>query len=417
MNISFANSKKSRTFVAALLSVLFAWTLLIESFGAHRQTTQTQQTPPAAPPAIPPVAQKPIPPLPSPKGSPESLSAADFSKISDEISEPGGYFRSDNFTSNETPYLHIVDKLKQIAQPGGAYIGVGPEQNFTYISKVRPRIAFIIDIRRQAIIQHLMYKAIFQHSPTRAQFLSLLLSRPIAKDKKFTADTPLPELVAYFAEAQPDEKAYTANLALIRKTLKDDVKYPLTDQDQAGLEYIYKNFYDRGLDISYQMAGMGGFRSNMFPGLREILMETDLNGKLGNFLAAKDDYDFVRDMHRRNMIIPVVGDFAGPKALAGIGDYLKKNNYTVTAYYLSNVEQYLFQDNIFGAFANNVRKLPITDKSLMIRSISGRATHPARQPDHRSVTLMEQIAVFLKDVDAGAYQSYNDLANIHYIAP
>jgi len=122
-------------------------------------------------------------------------------------------------------------------------------------------------------------------------------------------------------------------------------------------------------------------------------------------------------MHHRNMIIPVVGDFAGPKALAGIGDYLKKNNYTVTAYYLSNVEQYLFQDNIFGAFANNVRKLPITDKSLMIRSISGRATHPARQPDHRSVTLMEQIAVFLKDVDAGAYQSYNDLANIHYIAP
>ncbi len=279
---------------------------------------------------------------------------------------------------------------------------------------MRPRIAFIIDIRRQAIVQHLMYKAIFQLSPTRAQFLSMLLSRPIAKDKKFAPDGPLSELVAYFGEAQPDEKAFTANLAQIRKTLKDDVKFQLTEQDQAGLEYIYKNFYDRGLDISYQM---GGFRSNMFPGLREILMETDLNGKLGNFLAVKDDYDFVRDMHRRNMIIPVVGDFAGPKALAGIGDYLKKNNYTVTAYYLSNVEQYLFQDNVFAAFANNVKKLPITDKSLMIRSISGRATHPARQPDHRSVTLMEQIAVFIKDFDAGAYQSYNDLANIHYIAP
>jgi hypothetical protein len=393
-----------------MLTVLLGWLLLAEVSGSFQQTTPPIQTPPQT---QPPVA-KPIPPLPSPKGTPETLSAADFSKISDEISEPGGYFRSDNFTSNETPYLHIVDKLKQIAQPGGAYIGVGPEQNFTYIAKVRPRIAFIIDIRRQAIVQHLMYKAIFQLSPTRAQFLSLLLSRPIAKDKKFAPDTPVSELIAYFGEAKPDDKAFAANLALIRKTLKDDVKYPLTEQDQAGLEYIYKNFYDRGLDISYQM---GGFRSNMFPALREILMETDLNGKLGNFLAIKDDYDFVRDMHRRNMIIPVVGDFAGPKALIGIGDYLKKNNYTVTAYYLSNVEQYLFQDNVFAAFANNVKRLPITDKSLMIRSISGRATHPARQPDHRSVTLMEQIAVFIKDFDAGAYQSYNDLANIHYIAP
>ena len=392
-----------------MLTVLLGWLLLVETFGSYKQTPP----PPPPPPQIQP-ATKPIPPLPAPKGTPESLSPADFSKISDEISEPGGYFRSDNFTSNETPYLHIVDKLKQIAQPGGAYIGVGPEQNFTYISKVRPRIAFIIDIRRQAIVQHLMYKAIFQLSPTRAQFLSMLLSRPIAKDKKFAPDAPLSELVAYFGEAPPDEKVFTANLAAIRKFLKDDVKFQLTEQDQAGLEYIYKNFYDRGLDISYQM---GGFRSNMFPGLREILMETDLNGKLGNFLAAKDDYDFVRDMHRRNMIIPVVGDFAGPKALAGIGDYLKKSGYTVTAYYLSNVEQYLFQDNVFAAFANNVKRLPITDKSLMIRSISGRATHPARQPDHRSVTLMEQIAIFIKDFDAGAYQSYNDLANIHYIAP
>src|SRR5512135_640489 len=109
----------------------------------------------------------------------DSLSAREFVGLIQEFSEEGGYFFSDNFTSNEDSYLTVVDKLKELGASGGAYIGVGPEQNFTYIAKVRPRIAFIVDIRRQAIIQHLMYKAIFHLAPTRAQFLSLLLSKPM----------------------------------------------------------------------------------------------------------------------------------------------------------------------------------------------------------------------------------------------
>src|SRR5436190_6664036 len=112
----------------------------------------------------------------------ESLSAAEFSRLVRDLSEEGGSFRSDNFTSNETSYLHVVDKLKELGATGGAYLGVGPEQNFTYIAKVRPRIAFIIDIRRQALIQHLRSKAIFHLAPSRVQDLSLLLSKPVPKE-------------------------------------------------------------------------------------------------------------------------------------------------------------------------------------------------------------------------------------------
>ena len=89
-------------------------------------------------------------------------SAEEFSQMIRDFSEEGGYFMSDNFTSSEDSYLTIVGKLKELGIKGGAYIGVGPEQNFTYIAKIRPRIAFIVDIRRQAMIQHLMYKAIFR---------------------------------------------------------------------------------------------------------------------------------------------------------------------------------------------------------------------------------------------------------------
>lgn len=353
----------------------------------------------------------------------DGLTAAEFSRLSRELSEEGGFFRSDNFTSNETPYLHVVDKLKQLGATGGAYLGVGPEQNYTYIAKIRPRIAFLLDIRRQAIIQHLMYKAVFHHSPTRAQFLAMLFSRPLPKDKPFTADVPVGDLMAYFSQALADEKAYAANLATIRKTIQEDFQFPLSETDQKSLEYVYDTFREAGLNISYQMRGGGGGGGGFgggfgaFPNMKDLILQTDLNGKLGNYLASRDDYEFVRGMHEKNLIVPVVGNFAGKKAIAAVGDYLRKNNYTVTAFYLSNVEQYLFMDGIFSDFAANVKKLPITDKSLMIRSASGRGSaHPARQPNHRSATLLMKISVFIKDFDDGTFKTYNDLLLTDYIA-
>ncbi len=343
----------------------------------------------------------------------EGLSAGEFSRLSREFSEEGGYFRSDNFTSNETSYLHIVDKLRQVGSTGGAYLGVGPEQNFTYIAKVRPRIAFIVDIRRQAIIQHLMYKAVFHLSPSRAQFLSRLLSKPAPKDGAPASNAPVEELLAFFGKIPADDKAYQGNLVEIRRVIQEDFQFPLSESDQKSLEYVYKSFRDDGLEIAYRMDSYGG---NNFPTLKEIVAETDLNGKKGNFLATVDDYDFVRDLHRKNLIIPVVGDFGGKKALASVGDYLRKNGYTVTAFYTSNVEQYLFGSSLFEAFANNVKKLPVNEKSLFIRSAAGRYPHPARLPGHRSATLLQQMTIFIKDFDAGLYQSYGDLVTTHYIA-
>src|SRR5215471_1767552 len=100
------------------------------------------------------VTAKPVS-VPGPSDSQSSLAAAEFSRIVQEFSEEGGYFWSENLISNETSYLHIVPRLRELGASGGAYIGVGPEQNFTYIAKIKPQIAFIVDIRRQAIIQHL----------------------------------------------------------------------------------------------------------------------------------------------------------------------------------------------------------------------------------------------------------------------
>ncbi len=369
---------------------------------------------------------------------PESLTAAEFARLSREMSEEGGFFRSDNFTSNETAYLTVVDKLRQLGATGGAYLGVGPEQNFTYIAKIRPRIAFIVDIRRQAILQHLMYKAIFRLTYNRVQFLSILLSRPFPKEKPPTPNSELNDILTYFSATPADEKFYAANLAAIRKTIQEDFQFPLSENDQKGLEYVYSTFRDDGLQLSYRsgannpqsnFGGGGGFGGagfggggfggpRGFPVLKDLIAQTDLNGKTGNFLVSNDDFEFVRDMHRKNLIIPVVGNVGGTKALVAVGDYLKKNGFTVTAYYMSNVEQYVIEDSaLFAAFVANIRKLPLTDKSLFIRSASGRTPHPARLPGHRAATLLQLMNVFVKDFDAGLYKSHYDLVMTNYIAP
>jgi hypothetical protein len=260
-----------------------------------------------------------------------------------------------------------------------------------------------------------MYKAVFHLAPTRAQFLARLLSRPLPRENAFSAGASLNELLAYFAKTSADEKFYAANLIALHKTIQEDFQFPLTNSDKASLEYVYKSFRTDGLEIAFRMDGAW---SNYFPSLQEMLTQTDLKGNPGNFLASVEDYDFVRGMHAKNLIIPVVADFGGKPALIRVGEYLRQQGLTVTAFYTSNVEQYLFDGASFTDFANNVRKLPLTEKSLFIRAVFNmRYSHPARLPGHLSTTLLQPMQVFLQDFAAGRVDSYYELITTHYIAP
>jgi len=334
-----------------------------------------------------------------------------------DFSEEEGNFNSDNYVSNETSYLHVVDKLKQLGVTGGAYIGVGPEQNFTYIARTRPQIAFIVDIRRQAIIQHLMYKAIFQLSPNRTQFLSWLFSRPLKGNDVPGRDAPIGDILEFFSQAPTSSVIFAENLAAIRKTIDKDFEIPLSSRDQKMLEHVYSTFQEANLGITTRWFGNGYGGDFYGPSLKDLMLEKDLDGKMGSFLSTAEDYDFVRELHRKNRIIPVVGDFAGSKALAAVANYLRENGYTVSAFYTSNVEQYLYGDRVFGAFTENVRRLPTDDKSVFIRATRiGWQGHPAHVPGHRMTTLLQKITVFLNDYDQGLYPDYWSMITTHYIA-
>jgi len=161
----------------------------------------------------------------------------------------------------------------------------------------------------------------------------------------------------------------------------------------------------------------GGYGGSRFPNLADLILATDQDGNTGNFLANQQDYEFVRQLHERNRIIPVVGDFGGSKALSAVAGYLRRNGYTLSAFYTSNVEQYLFDSRSFQGFVVNVRQMPIDEKSLLIRSIRMRnSIHPGYVPGHRMSPLLVFLSVFLNDYDDGLYPDYWSVISTHYIS-
>src|SRR5262249_9425577 len=107
---------------------------------------------------------------------PRELDSRGFWRMVNDFSEEGGYFRF-QFTSNEREFPAVIPHLENAVKPEGIYLGVGPEQNFTYIAATQPKVAFIFDIRRENMIEHLIYKALFELSANRAEFVSRLFSR------------------------------------------------------------------------------------------------------------------------------------------------------------------------------------------------------------------------------------------------
>jgi hypothetical protein len=159
------------------------------------------------------------------------------------ISEPGGYFDTDNLISNESSYLHVLGKLDGMRLRGGAYIGVGPEQNFSYMAVVRPSIAFIIDIRRDNLLEHLMFKALFEEAPTRVEYLALLFGRPAPADAATWQDRAVTDLVQFLDQTPPDRKRFDEAQRRVLANVRSS-GIALSDEDVATVGRIHATFYN-----------------------------------------------------------------------------------------------------------------------------------------------------------------------------
>jgi hypothetical protein len=306
---------------------------------------------------------------------PTALPDREFWALTGQLSEPNGAFRSnsgspDNLLSNEIDVSTVAASLAERVKPGGVYLGVGPEQNFTYIAAMRPRMVFVIDIRRGNLHLHLLYKALFELSDTRTAFVARLFSRQ--RPSTLAAKASAAALMhAYLQMDALDEAGFTANLRAVAEHLTKTRGFPLSADDLAGIEYVYRQFHQFGPAIHYT-SSIGGRRGAAT--YAAIMSAPDaMTGTERTYLATDDNFAFVKALQTRNLIVPVVGDFAGPQALRAVGAYVRARGATVSAFYVSNVEMYLKRNSVWPAFCANVATMPLDADSVFIRPGSGRS--------------------------------------------
>lgn len=298
---------------------------------------------------------------------PSRLADTTYWRLVTQFSEPSGNFPSDNLLSNETSLQYVIPELVRTTKPGGVYLGVAPEQNFTYLAALKPKIAFIVDIRHDNSLLLLVYKAIFEMSADRADFTSRLFSRPRPAGLDTTAT--IEQLMQAYSAVRSDSALFLRNLAAVKERLLKTHGFPLTTDELASIDYVYAWFYHAGPDLSYNM-NMGGYRGH-FPTYAMLMLETDGAGAHRSYLASEANFRVVKDMEGKNLIVGMTGDFTGPKALRAVGDYVRERHATITAFYVSNVEFYLFrQDDDWKKFYANVATLPLDSSSTFIRSLS-----------------------------------------------
>ncbi len=345
----------------------------------------------------------------------QSATVGDFARLIERLSEPGGFFDTDNLISNETSYLHVMGKLRELGVRGGAYVGVGPAQNFSYIAQIRPDIAFVIDIRRDNLLEHFLFKALFELADSRIEYLCSLTGRPTPGNPDQWSDKPIGDLVEY-VDAKGIDEALVDDLRVAIRERVTAFGFPLDQSDLATIARFHDAFINAGLSLQFHSFNRPPRRD--YPTLRQLLLETDLAGSQANYLATEEAFRFIKELQHLDLIVPVVGDLAGPHALAAVGRYASDKGLTISALYTSNVEFYLMRQGSFDRFANTVESLPIDSRSVIIRSYFNRGySRPPTGyvPGYNSTQLLQTLESFVSESRSGGYATYWDLISKHSI--
>jgi len=337
----------------------------------------------------------------SPAGAlPDSV----FGALIERISEPAGYFDTDNLISNERGYLKVVGALDRLGLHGGGYVGVGPDQNYSYIARLGPDLAFITDIRRDNLLEHLLLKALVERAPTRVEFLSGLLGRPAPPDPGAWSVRSLDEVVTWVDGHRADSAVVVALREQVDRAVSE-MGIPLTDEDRATIARFHEEFIRWGMDLRF--TSFGRRPRPYYPTYRQLVLETDIEGEPSSWLASATGYETVRALHLSNRIVPVVGDLSGPRAVREIGRVMEEVGVELTAFYTSNVEFYLAGGGTLAAWLDNLATLPADPDAVIIRSYfpTSGLPHPSSVPGYYSTQTLQPVSVAV----AGGFGSYWDL--------
>ncbi len=337
----------------------------------------------------------------------DSLTSAQFAALSARLSDGGAYFDTDNLISNERSLLHPLTELDRRGVRGGAFVGVGPDQGFNYIARTSPRIAFLVDIRRDNLLQHLLFKALFASAHNRAEYLALWLGRPVPRDVATWNGITIDSLVAWALRTPSTPASAAAAMTLVRaQVAKSGIA--LSSTDLATIERFHRAFITEGASLRFTSHGRAP--QSYYPTLAQLLTERDLGGVQSSYLATEAAFRVVQSLERRNLVVPVVSDLAGPKGLPTLAAVLRERGDSLSVFYASNVEDYLIRDGRFPAFVRSLSQLPRTSNAVIIRSwFGGEGSHPRSVPGYHTTQLVEPVAELVNDSGVAGIRSYRQL--------
>ena len=266
----------------------------------------------------------------------------------------------------------------------------------------------MLDIRRDNMLEHLMYKALFELSTDRADFISRLFSRK--RPAGLDTNSSVKVLFDAYESLATDSTLFEETSRAVINNLVNDHRFQLSESDKTSIARMLNTFRTAGPST---LKGSGD--KNMT--YAQAMAGTDLTGRPQSYLATEEAFKFVQDLQRRNLIVPLVGDFAGDKTIRSIGRYLRESNAMVNVFYVSNVERYLFDQGDHGKqFYANAAALPMDQSSTFIRSvtsdISRRLGVPLPDGTANWRSFLSPMSDTLKAFSEGRIQNYRQLFEI-----
>jgi hypothetical protein len=204
-------------------------------------------------------------------------------------------------------------------------------------------------------------------------------------------------LFAAYATEPVSEDIATRTQAAVMNRLEGVHHFRLTTEDRQGISQAYRTLYSGGPLVKGDYGG-----GAWIPSYADLVAATDLAGRNWGFLARDDVFRVVQAYQRRNLIIPIVGDFSGGKALRGVAEQLRSRRLIVGVFYASNVEEYLFKAGTWTTFVANLSRMPVDGHSLVVRTFF----------THSSVgleTLVDTVSGTVGSATAGGVRTYDDL--------
>lgn len=359
-----------------------------------RTPERAHEAPPVA------LASAPVSAAATDAGPDKLLADEDVGPLLARLSESPGDFPSENYVSNETSVLDVAPTLRDPKLRGRAYVGVGPEQNYTYLALTEPRVAYVVDIRRGNMLEHMFFRGCFEAGETRVAFLRALLARRVS-------DAP-PDLASLFGAfaAAPQDRALRDEGVARTRALLDRLHVVRARGDDATIARVAGAFATHGLAIAYTT----GPTQKDYPSLGETLAAKDPSGAPASFLASEESYARVRRLVVENRVLPVVGDFGGARALRAVGDDMRARGVSLGVFYASNVEQYLFDGRRHGAFVASVAAMPRDDASRIVRVWfeQGKALD-AQRLKHPTTQVTIRADAFLARAKERPFRSYREV--------